>query len=217
MAQVIIKVLQSVRNEVKDIVAGNSRDQDVTAKDLEDIKAAQKLIDLPAEAAKLAMEGFQMQFLAFGKIKSRVVYAIRLLKSHHTLKAIKFLEDVEQIAELRLDVVCCPGSSPGRWPLATIYKNKRLAETSDAKNDKLWDATCLEAAADRNKGRGAAGQKHQADNAFGPSQQQYHYHPKEQSRPFRGVSSLEESKIDTCSVTHEQILFLLLCSRDSRN
>jgi hypothetical protein len=53
MAQVIAEVSQSVRNEVKDIVAGSSRESDVTAKDLEDVLVAQRLIDLQAEAAKL--------------------------------------------------------------------------------------------------------------------------------------------------------------------
>jgi hypothetical protein len=187
MAQVIAEVSKSVRDEVKDIVAGSIREQNITVKDLEDIKAAQKLIDLQAEASKLATKGSQMQFLAFGKVKAGVVDAIRLLKSHDTLKAIKILEEVEQVAELHLDVVRHAGSSPGQWPAATIYEKKRLVETSDAKNDKLWDASCMKAEADRNKARGTAGQKRCAKSAFGTSQPQYRFQLWGQSRPFRGV------------------------------
>jgi hypothetical protein len=129
MAQVITEVSKSVRDEVKDIVAGSSREQNIIAKDLEDVKAAQKLIDPQAEASKLATEGLQMQFLAFGKVKAGIVNAIRLLKSHDILKAIKILEEVEQVAKLRLDVVRHAGSSPGQWPAAIIYEKKRLADT----------------------------------------------------------------------------------------
>jgi hypothetical protein len=125
-----------------------------------------------------------MQFLAFGKVKAGVVDAIHLLKSHDTLKAIKILEEVEQVAELRLDVVRRAGSSPGQWPAATIYEKKRLAETSDSKNDKLWDASCMEAEADRNKARGTSGQKHHAESTFGTSRPQYRFQPRRQSRPF---------------------------------
>jgi hypothetical protein len=103
-----------VRDEVKDIVAGSSREQNITTKDLEDVKAAQKLIDLQAEASKLATKGSQMQFLAFGEVKAGVVDAICLLKSHDTLKAIKILEEIEQVSKLRLDVVRRAGSSPGQ-------------------------------------------------------------------------------------------------------
>jgi hypothetical protein len=187
MAQVIAEVSQSVRNEVKDIFAGSSRESDVTAKDLEDVRAAQRLIDLQAEAAKLMSEGAQLQFLAFGKIKSGAADAIRLLKNHNTLKAIKVLEGVEQIADLCLDVVRRADAAPGRWPAASIYKKKRLVETSDAKNNKLWDASVAEAEADKSKAKVMAGQKRKADGVFGGPRPQFNYQLRGQSRPFRGV------------------------------
>jgi hypothetical protein len=39
------------------------------------------------------------------------------------------------------------------WPEGIIYEKKRLAETSDAKNDKLWDASVAEAEANKSKGK----------------------------------------------------------------
>jgi hypothetical protein len=49
------------------------------------------------------------------------------------------------VADCCIDVVRRAGSTPGAWPTTTIYEKKLQSETSDAKNDKLWDAAVAEA------------------------------------------------------------------------
>jgi hypothetical protein len=84
MVDIVAEVSSSLQEELKGIVAGNQRGASVTSKDIEDIRAAQRHTDLQSEAACLSSKGAQLQFLAFGKIKSGVADAMRLLKAHET-------------------------------------------------------------------------------------------------------------------------------------
>jgi hypothetical protein len=47
-------------------------------------------------------------YVGFCKIHTGVTKSIRLLNSHNTLAAIKSLEDVNKVAELRLDLMLDP-------------------------------------------------------------------------------------------------------------
>ena len=44
----------------------------------------------------------QLKYIAFGKVKAGVTDVIRLLKSY---EAIKLLEEVERVADLRINVI----------------------------------------------------------------------------------------------------------------
>jgi hypothetical protein len=170
--------------EVKNLVCSSQRDTGITSKDLKDVRAAQRHLDLQADAAWLNSEGARLQYLTFGRVKFGVADAIRLLKGHETLSAIRSLEEVERVADCRIDVVKRAGSMPGTWPAATIYKKKLLSETSDAKNDKLWDAAVAEAnSATKAKAKVFTGQKRKEFDAAGSSPS-YRKYCRGQSRPF---------------------------------
>jgi hypothetical protein len=138
MAKIVAEVSSSIKDEVRDIVATSQRESTISLKDLEGVKAAQRVTDLQSESARLISKGAQLQYLAFAKIRARVSNAICLLKTHDTLGAINALERIEKVVDLHLDVVKKAGFAPGMWPVATLYKKIKLAETSDAKNDKVW-------------------------------------------------------------------------------
>jgi hypothetical protein len=171
---------------VKDLVCSSQRDTGITSKDLKDVRATQRHLDLQEEAAQLNSKGARLQYLAFGRVKSGVVDAIRLLKGHETLSAIRSLEEVEHVPNRRY-VVKRTGSTPGAWPAATIYEKKLLSETSDAKNDKLWDVAVAEAnSVTKAKAKVFMGQKRKEFDAAGSSPS-YRKYGRGQLRPFRGA------------------------------
>jgi hypothetical protein len=173
-------------SELKGIVAGNQRGASVTSKDIEDIRAAQRYTDLQSEAARLSSEGAQLQFLAFSKIKSGVADAMKLLKAHETLPAIKALEEVERVADLRINVIKKAGSSPGLWPAATLYEYRMLAENANTKNDKVWEQCQVDAKAAKAQSRIASGEKRKSSGESEGSRLQYRQLERDQPRPFRG-------------------------------
>jgi hypothetical protein len=118
-------------------------------------------MDLQAEAARLNSEGAQMQYVAFGKVCAGVMEAIRQLKSHDTLAAIKSLEEVARVADLCLDVIKRAGTSSRLWPAATLYKKRMMTETSDVKHDKIW-AECVANSKAVVKSKPVAGDKRKA-------------------------------------------------------
>jgi hypothetical protein len=138
MAKIIAEVSSSIKDEVRDLMAEST----ISLKDLEDVKAAQRVSNLQSEAARLISEGAQLQYLVFGKIQAGFSDVICLLKTHDTPDAITALERVEKVVDLRLDVVKRAGSAPGMWPVATLYEKRMLAETLDARNDEVW-TKCL--------------------------------------------------------------------------
>ena len=187
MQAIVAEVSSSVCEEIKDLVAERGGSS-VTSKDIEDVRAAQRLTDLQSEAARLNSEGAQLQFIAFGKVKAGVADAIRLLKSHETLPAIKLLEEVERVADLRIDVIRRAGSAPGAWAAATIYEKRMLAESSDAKNDKVWEAALAEATSKKMKTKVSVGDKRKSPTASGGPSSQYRFFSRGQSTPFRGLA-----------------------------
>jgi hypothetical protein len=68
MAKIVAEVSSSIKDEVRDIVASSQREATIFLKDLEYVKAVQKVTDLQSEAARLITEGARQQYLAFGKI-----------------------------------------------------------------------------------------------------------------------------------------------------
>jgi hypothetical protein len=170
--------------EVKDLVG--ARDSGITSKDIDNVRAAQRQMDLQTEAARLNSEGARAQFVAFGKVKAGVSDAIRSLRAHKTLNAIKVLEEVEKVADLRINVVRRAGSTPGAQAAATIYERKLLAESSDAKNDKLWDAPMAEAGANKAKVKVTTGQNRRSSEDYGGPPPHFCNYGRGQPRPFRG-------------------------------
>jgi hypothetical protein len=184
MADIVAEVSSSLRKELKGIVAGNQRGTSVTSKDIEDIRAAQRHADLQSEAACLSSEGAQLQFLVFGKIKSGVADAMRLLGAHKLLPTIKALEEVEKVADLRFDVIRKAGLSPGLWPAATLYERRMLAENANAKNDKVWEQCQVDAKAAKAQSRIASGEKRKSSGEAEGSRPQYRQLERGQPHPF---------------------------------
>jgi hypothetical protein len=184
MADIVAEVSSSIREELKGIIAGSQRGASVTNKDIEDIWAAQHHTDLQSEAARLNSEAAQLQFLAFGKIKSGVADAMRLLKAYQTLPAIKALEKVERVADLRINIIRKACSSPGLWPAATLYESHMLAENTNAKNDKVWEQCQVDAKAAKAQSRISSGEKRKSSGEFEGSRPQYRQYERGQPHPF---------------------------------
>jgi hypothetical protein len=186
MADIVAEVSSSLREKLKGIVAGSQRGASVTSKDIEDIRAAQHHTDLQSEGECLSSEGARLQFLAFGKIKSGIGDAMRLLKAHETLSAIKALEEVERVVDLRIDVIGKAGLSPGLWPAAAHYEHRMLAENTNAKNDKVWEQCQVDAKAAKAQSRIASGEKRKSSGESEGSRPQYRQFEHGQPRPVRG-------------------------------
>jgi hypothetical protein len=122
--------------------------------------------------------------LAFGKIKSGITDTMRLLKAHEMLPTIKALEEVERVADLRIDVIRKAGLLPGLWPAATLYECRMLAENTNAKDDKVWEQCQVDAKGAKAQSRIASGEKRKLSGESEGSRPQYHQF--ERGQPFRG-------------------------------
>jgi hypothetical protein len=86
--------------------------------------------------------------------------------------------------DLRLDVVKRAGSAPGMWPVATLYEKMKLAETSDAKDDKVWDECLSQANTVKARSKVEVGEKRPTSDAAGGSATQFHRYSRGGYQPF---------------------------------
>jgi hypothetical protein len=124
--------------------------------------------------------------VAFGKVRAGFTEAIRQLKSHDTLAAIKLLEEVARVADFHLNVIKRAGTSSGLWPAATLYEKRMMAETSDVKHNKIW-AECVANSKAVVKSKLVAEDKRKVSFVPGGPPPQQRSFQRESYQPFHGV------------------------------
>ena len=138
----------NMRAEMRSLFQENAaaRPSVVDQQEWDKMRLKQRSGEIASRAAFLNTEGAKAQFIAFAKIKANLEEARAKVQAGDGDGVIAAFDRMEDVTDVRLELIERADSMPGGWPAATIFE--RIAQTGNAnktKFDKMWKLAVGEA------------------------------------------------------------------------
>jgi hypothetical protein len=140
---IVRQVTHSLKEEFRETISSSTSRDKENSKLIDSLRLQQNKDSTFASAHDITSEGAKKQYIAFAKIKIGITEVREKLENHNVLGALGVLEEIEKIADIRLNLIKRADSCPGGWSAATDLEDK-LTGVSNEKKDKLWDASAVD-------------------------------------------------------------------------